>query len=86
MRDKAVEEIEGTLFPLATHIVATAPKFARSLRPNALASMWTGTNLRTAPDLERALELVRRESQRNDVVFITGSLFLVGEARALLVQ
>ncbi len=35
------------------------------------------------PDLEQALALVR-ESAPGDVVFITGSLFLVAEARALL--
>jgi folylpolyglutamate synthase/dihydropteroate synthase len=43
-------------------------------------------DLRTAPVLADALEVIRRETAPEDAVFITGSLFLVGEARALLVQ
>jgi dihydrofolate synthase/folylpolyglutamate synthase len=86
MRDKAVEEIAGILFPLADQIIATAPQFGRALRPDALRAIWAGENLRTTATLAEALALVRAEAQPRDVVFITGSLFVVGEARALLVQ
>jgi dihydrofolate synthase/folylpolyglutamate synthase len=86
MRDKAVEEITGTLFPLASEIVVTAPHFARALRPEAVRGMWPGCNVRAAGTLDGALELVRAEADPADVIFITGSLFVVGEARALLVQ
>src|SRR5580704_5564424 len=36
MRDKAVDEIAGILFPLAHELVLTAPDNARALRPEAL--------------------------------------------------
>jgi dihydrofolate synthase/folylpolyglutamate synthase len=86
MRDKAVEEITGTLFPLAHHILVTAPPLSRALRPQALRDLWAGQEFRTTPDLRQALAVVRAEARPSDAVFITGSLFVVGEARALLVQ
>ncbi len=86
MRDKAVDEIAGILFPLADEVIATAPKFARALRPGALAEVSPGAQIRTTDSLPQALDIIRAEARAEDVVFITGSLFLVGEARALLVQ
>jgi len=42
--------------------------------------------LRTAARLADALDIVRAEAAPDDAVFITGSLYLVGEARALFVK
>ena len=83
MRDKAVDEIAGILFPLASELVLTAPDNARALRPEALREL-AGRG-RIAPDIANALALqeVRKEVSEDDAVIITGSLFLVGEARAL---
>jgi dihydrofolate synthase/folylpolyglutamate synthase len=86
MRDKAVEEIGSILFPLADQIVATAPKMARALRPETIRELADHPRLRTAPTLEEALAIVRREAAPEDAVFVTGSLFLVAEARRLLVE
>jgi dihydrofolate synthase / folylpolyglutamate synthase len=86
MRDKAVSEVAGILFPYARTVVLTAPAHPRAVRPEALAALVDHPDLRTAPVLSDALEIVRREAAPQDAVFITGSLFLVGEARALLVQ
>ena len=86
MRDKSVEEITEVLFPLATHVIATAPKFARALRPEALAEISTHPSIQVAEDLPHAIETVRAAALPRDVVFITGSLYLVGEARTLLVK
>jgi dihydrofolate synthase/folylpolyglutamate synthase len=79
MRDKSIEEIAGILFPLADELVFTAPNSTRALRPEALVEL-AGRG-RTAPTIKAALELVQKEASANDVVFVTGSLFLVGEAR-----
>ena len=79
MRDKAVEEIAAVLFPLATQVIVTAPEQARALRPEALAELADHPALRVAPRLEDALAMVRAEARPEDVVFVTGSLFLVGE-------
>lgn len=85
MRDKSVQEITEILFPLASRVIVTAPNFARALRPEALVEASDHPSLQVADDIGKALELVR-SANPEDVVFVTGSLYLVGEARALLVK
>src|SRR5207253_7345064 len=84
MRDKAVAEMTGILFPAAAEIVATAPKQARAVRPEATADLAEDGHVRIAATLAEALTLVRREAAPEDAIFITGSLFLIGEAMSLL--
>ena len=83
MRDKAVEEVTSTLFPLAAEIILTAPDQPRALNPSALAEMLTpgGQEFAVTPSIREALEMAARKPM---TTFVTGSLFLVGEARALL--
>ena len=82
MRDKSVEEIAGILFPLADELIITAPDQTRALRAEAILEMEPHGNARIAADVGAALAM-----ERNcDVLFLTGSLYLVGEARAILVQ
>jgi dihydrofolate synthase/folylpolyglutamate synthase len=83
MRDKAVAEIAGILFPLARQVIVTAPRQSRALAPEALKEIADHPDVKLAPVLEDALSLVLTAPDE-DVVFITGSLFLVAEARALL--
>jgi dihydrofolate synthase / folylpolyglutamate synthase len=83
MRDKAVEEVCGILFPRAAQVIATAPDQPRALNPQAIAELTSHPDLRTASSLRAALDLVRDAGPR-DAIFITGSLYLVGEARTLL--
>jgi len=84
MRDKAIDEISGILFPVAQQVIVTAPQQARALAPAAIHQVAEHSDLRTAPTLRDALEMVK-DATPEDVVFITGSLFLVAEARAMLV-
>ncbi len=83
MRDKAIDEISGILFPRAQQVIVTAPQQARALAPEALRDIVGHADLRTAPTLRDALALVQDASPQ-DVIFVTGSLFLVAEARAIL--
>jgi dihydrofolate synthase / folylpolyglutamate synthase len=83
MRDKAVDEIAGLLFPKAAAVILTAPAQSRAISAPLLAEMTAhhATHAEAIPNpvqaLERALELASPE----DVIFITGSLYLVGELR-----
>jgi dihydrofolate synthase/folylpolyglutamate synthase len=86
MRDKAVSEVTGALFPLAEGVIVTAPRHPRSVRPEALAQLVDHPRAYVAGDLQTALWVARQLAGPEDAVFITGSLFLVGEARSLLVQ
>jgi dihydrofolate synthase/folylpolyglutamate synthase len=83
MRDKAVEEISGILFPCAQQVIVTAPRQARAMDPETLRDISGREDLRVAPVIEDALALVRQGSDE-DATFITGSLFLVAEARAII--
>lgn len=83
MRDKAIEEVTSQLFPLAAKLILTAPDFARALRPEALAQMANHPNMATASTISAAITLAR-EAPPEAAVFFTGSLFVVGEARALM--
>jgi dihydrofolate synthase/folylpolyglutamate synthase len=85
MRDKAIDEIGEILFPLAQQVVVTAPRQARALDPESIRRTAVHPDLRTAADLPEALALLRDDARPEDVIFITGSLFLVAEARAMLV-
>ena len=82
MRDKAVDEVAETLFPLAAEIFLTAPKQPRAIAPESLAS-FAEAPFRIARDIEEALELA---SDNQITTFVTGSLYLVGEARLLLIK
>jgi dihydrofolate synthase/folylpolyglutamate synthase len=84
MRDKSVAEIGGILFPLAREVIVTAPRQARALAPETMRAVADHPNLRIAAHIEDALAMVGEDASPGDAVFITGSLFLVGEARAIL--
>ena len=79
MRDKAIEEIAEILFPLAQELILTAPAAPRALRPEALRKL-AGRGS-AAPNFNAAMEIVNAQVAAEDVVVITGSLFLIGEAR-----
>ena len=83
MRDKAIEEISGILFPCAQQVIVTAPRQARAVDPETLRDIADHADLHVAPALEDALAMVADASDE-DAIFITGSLFLVAEARALI--
>jgi len=85
MRDKAVAEAAGILFPAAEEVILTTPGHPRAVRPETILAMVDHPCIRVAPSLQDALERVRGSSP-GEVSFITGSLYLVGAARALLVQ
>lgn len=78
MRDKAIDEVTETLFPLAAEVIITAPDQPRALSPETLAEAWGSA--KTASRLSDALALA---AQQPMTTFITGSLYLVGEARAI---
>jgi len=79
MRDKAIEEVAGILFPIAAELVLTAPDTSRALRPEALAEFAGRGHIE--PSVGAAIDYARKHASDEDVVVITGSLFVVGEAR-----
>ena len=84
MRDKAVDEIAGLLFPRAEAVILTEPRQTRAVSAKLLAEITCHHARKSyvvrdpAEALERAISMASSE----DAVFATGSLFLVGDLRA----
>ena len=83
MRDKDVKEVADILFPVADELVFTAPKAPgnRAMQPEELRSL-AGRG-HCEPSVQQAYEYVLKQVTAEDVIIITGSLYLVGEARSL---
>jgi dihydrofolate synthase / folylpolyglutamate synthase len=81
MRDKAVAEMASLLFPLADRLILTAPANARAMPPEDMVV----PGARVTHATGEAIALLA-EAAPDDVIFIAGSLYLAGEARALLVK
>jgi dihydrofolate synthase/folylpolyglutamate synthase len=86
MRDKAVDEVAGVLFPLAHEVLLTRVAQSRALGIAALAEAvgHHHPRVRLASGLAEALSAARAAASPEDAILITGSLFLVAEAKALL--
>lgn len=84
MRDKAVDEIAGLLFPRADHVILTQPNQSRAISADLLARMTChhAANCEAIADASLAIDRALQLAGENCAVFITGSLFLVGETRS----
>jgi dihydrofolate synthase/folylpolyglutamate synthase len=83
MRDKAVDEVTGMLFPRAQEVIFTQPGTPRAVSARQLAEM-AGDHAKkftVIEDARQALESALAKAGPEDAVFITGSLYLVGELR-----
>ncbi len=86
VREKSVDEIAELLFPPAASITLTQAETpraasAQSLRPLAQAM---NANVSVEPEPAQALASAMRRAESGDAVFVTGSLFLVGDCRRAL--
>jgi dihydrofolate synthase / folylpolyglutamate synthase len=82
MRDKDTAAMTSLLFPLAARVIITAPANSRAMAPEKIAAPEGAV---VTHNVAEAIGCARK-ADAGDVVFVTGSLFVVGEARALLVQ
>jgi dihydrofolate synthase/folylpolyglutamate synthase len=84
LRDKPIAEMAQILFPLFEQVIFAPIHSARAAALGDLmaAAQSTGTPAVAADSLSQALELAQRAG--DGVIVISGSVFLVGEARSLL--
>ena len=83
LRDKAVDEIAGILFPHAAEVIFTQPRTTRAVSVTQLAEITAhhANRFQVIPDAENALEHALERADSRDVVFVAGSLYLVGQLR-----
>lgn len=88
LRDKAVDEISGLLFPHAGVVIFTEPHSPRAISADRLAQI-TGHHAQRheiVPDPEAALERAFELAAPGDTIFVAGSLYLVGALRGGLLS
>ncbi len=90
MNDKNVVEILSILAPLATGIVLTQPSNSRSVAcGELLAQLPSGLpreNISATANVCDALDIARKLTPADGLIIVTGSLYLVGEARKILIE
>ena len=81
MRDKAIQEIAGVLFPIAEQVVVATVNNPRAATTDELleAGARTGTRMYAEDNSARALARAREVSREDGVIVVTGSIYLVGE-------
>jgi dihydrofolate synthase/folylpolyglutamate synthase len=85
VRDKAVDEIASLLFSRAEAVIFTMPRQSRAISTSLLSEI-TGHFAKKSivvPDPVEAVERAIELADPDDVVFVTGSLYLVGDIRGL---
>lgn len=88
MRDKAIREIAEILFPLAWRVIATHAESPRAASPDEIAeaAQHTGAEIIRAENVPAAIERAQKLAEKNGVVVITGSIYVVGEGLRVLTQ
>ena len=87
MRDKEVTNIARLLFPLAQHLILTESRNSRSMKAAEIIAKSSGSlsvNVHQTRTVEDALLLAERLSPPESIILVTGSLYLIGEAKSLL--
>jgi dihydrofolate synthase / folylpolyglutamate synthase len=88
MRDKAVDEVTGLLLPLASEVIFTQPNNPRAVSANQLAQIASHHALHhsVVSDAAAALGAALATARPDDAIFVTGSLYLVGQLRHIWKQ
>jgi len=88
MRDKAVDEVTGLLFPLSREVIFTQPNNPRAISAKQLAQIagHHAVHHSVVSDAEAALDAAVATAGPGDAIFVTGSLYLVGQLRHIWKQ
>jgi dihydrofolate synthase/folylpolyglutamate synthase len=87
LRDKPVAEMAQILFPLFDRVILAPIHTSRATSVEELmaAAKATGSEGETVESVHEAIERAKKDAV-NDVIVISGSVYLVGEARAILIS
>jgi len=88
LRDKPVAEMAQILFPMFERVILAPIHTSRATSVDDLmaAAKATGTSAVAVDSVQEAIELAEIDAEdASDVVVISGSVYLVGEARARLI-
>ncbi len=80
MSDKSHKEMLKELETLSDFIILTQPKIERSENPRVLFDEIKVKNKKIIKNVKAALNYAKKIATKDDLIFITGSIFTVGEA------
>ncbi|MDD5542398.1 MAG: bifunctional folylpolyglutamate synthase/dihydrofolate synthase [Acidobacteriia bacterium] len=94
MRDKAIRQVLKQLLPITRQLILTRPAIPRAAGPAEIFEMAGWLNKTTfspansflVDSIEPAVRLARKLAHRRTLILIAGSLYLVGEARRILLD
>lgn len=87
LADKDIAGVIRELFRPRDRIILVKPHSVRAAAPEAVAKLLSGHQAEIAASLESGLErarLLARETEANQIICISGSLYLIGGARQIL--
>jgi dihydrofolate synthase / folylpolyglutamate synthase len=89
LRDKPLAELSQILFPLFKQVIFAPIQSPRAtpIEDMMAAAVATGTEATAASSVQEALQLARREAAAHGALaIVSGSVYLVGEARHILMS
>jgi dihydrofolate synthase/folylpolyglutamate synthase len=86
LADKDFRSIAAELVPLADRVIVTKPAYSRALDPETLAGEIgkLHTDVSTAGNVAQAIDRARERAGTDELILVTGSLYVVGDARAAI--
>ena len=80
--DKNVEDIASELLPIASTVILTRSRHMRAAEPTDIAGAFTRPDIivETTGSVKEALTRAREIASEEDLICVTGSVFVVGEA------
>ncbi|MDD5431704.1 MAG: bifunctional folylpolyglutamate synthase/dihydrofolate synthase [Candidatus Omnitrophica bacterium] len=81
--DKDIKGICSKLNSLADRVIVTKANNPRAAMPIDLAKNFSNKKILLSDSVKEAVKLAITQAKNNDLILITGSLFVVGEAREL---
>lgn len=88
MRDKDVREVAVRLFPIPESIILTRPNNSRAMSGSEIAAITRDLvyhdRFYQTETVDEAIEMAKKISSDDSIILVTGSLYLVGEAKRIL--
>jgi len=88
MREKDIATVAKYLFPKATNLILTSPDNPRAMPADELAEFAAGVSdelrVYATNSVRDAIEIAQKVTPGDGTILITGSLYLVGEAKKIL--
>jgi dihydrofolate synthase/folylpolyglutamate synthase len=84
MNDKDVRDIGDILFPKADVLILTQPENSRALSAREITAVANSDRILETESVAEALQKAAEVSKPDSIILVTGSLYLIGEAKKIL--